>query len=166
MGQAPEAPLTAAGANQALQLAERLSSFPIDHVVCSPYARALATIRPFAKQTRLPVHIDERLAERTLSPEPIDNWLDAVQRSFLDLDFTIAGGESGRETLERGWAAIESVLQGGHRLPLVASHGQLLGLVLHSLDSTFGFAGWKAMQTPDIFLLERNRKQAFAFRRA
>ena len=164
-GQDPEAPLTAAGTDQALRLAERLSSFPIDHLVCSPYMRALATIRPFAERAGLDVHIDERLAEHRLSPEPVDHWRDLVRRSFEEPDFAVPGGESERETLLRGRAAIESVLDGGHHLPLVVSHGQLLGLVLHSVDPTFGYAGWASLRNPDVHLLERNRGNVFSFHR-
>ena len=164
-GQAPEAPLTAAGAAQALRLAERLSSFPIDHLVCSPYLRALATIRPFADRAGLDVQIDERLAEHRLSPEPMERWRDVVRRSFEEPDFAVPRGESARQTLVRGWAAIESVLDGAHQLPLVVSHGHLLGLVLHSVDPAFGYAGWASLRNPDVYLLERNRDKAFTFRR-
>ena len=164
-GQDPEAPLTNAGSSRALQLAERLSSFPIDYLLCSPYVRALATIEPFAKRAGLCVHVDERLAEHRLSPEPMDHWRDVVRRSFEEPDFAVPGGESARETLVRGRAAIESVLDGAHRLPLVVSHGQLLGLVLHSVDSTFGYAGWASLRNPDVYLLQRNRDKVFTFHR-
>lgn len=164
-GQAPGAPLTAAGATQALRLAERLSSFPIDHLVSSPYMRALATIQPFAERAGLYIQMDERLAEHRLSAEPVDHWRDLVRRSFEEPDFAVPGGESARQTLVRGWAAIESVLHGAHQLPLVVSHGQLLGLVLHSVDPTFGYAGWASLRNPDVYLLERNRDRVFTFRR-
>lgn len=165
-GQAPEAPLTETGQAQAVELAERLSSLAIDHIVSSPYARARATIQPYASRTGLPVQLDHRLAERRLSPEPIDHWRDVVRSSFTDPDARVPGGESGRETLARGWAAIESVLEGGHRLPVVVTHGQLLGLVLHSIGPGFGYAGWESLRNPDVFLLENTGEGTFAFRRA
>lgn len=164
-GQHPEAPLTETGRAQARELAERLAVLPIDRIVSSPYARAVATIEPFAKRAKLPIELDARLAERRLSPEPIDHWRDVVRRSFDDPDFGIPGGESGRETLLRGWAAISSVLDGRHRLPAVASHGQLLSLVLHSIDPTFGFAGWEALRNPDVYRLERARDGRLTFAR-
>src|SRR5690606_115095 len=113
-------------------------------------------------------------AERQLSPEPIDHWREVVRLSFEDPEYCIPGGESGRATLERGRAAIEAVLAEGHRLPLVVSHGQLLGLVLHAIDGRFGFAGWEALRNPDVFVLERREGggepppddlRAFTFRR-
>lgn len=164
-GQAPDAALTETGQTQALQLEEHLSSLAIDHIVSSPYSRARATIQPFATRAALPVHIDDRLAERRLSPQPIDHWREVVRSSFIDLDSGIPGGESPRETLTRGWAAIESILQGGHRLPVAVSHGQLLSLVLHSIDPGFGFAGWESMRNPDVYLLESKNERGFTFKR-
>lgn len=164
-GQHPEAPLTDTGCAQALELAERLAELPIDRLVSSPYARAVATVEPFAQRANLPIELDPRLAERRLSPEPIDHWRDVVRRSFDDPDYGIPGGESGRETLLRGWAAISALLDGRHRLPAVASHGQLLSLVLHSIDPAFGFAGWEALRNPDVYLLERGRDGRLAFSR-
>ncbi|MGH8168053.1 MAG: histidine phosphatase family protein, partial [Woeseiaceae bacterium] len=108
----------------------------------------------------------DRLAERRLSPQPVDDWRDYVRRSFDEPESRAPGGESGRETLVRGWAALEALLDGGHRLPAVVSHGQLLGLVLHSVDSGFGFAGWKSMGNPDVYLLKKEGGRAFTFRRA
>jgi 2,3-bisphosphoglycerate-dependent phosphoglycerate mutase len=165
-GQHPEAQLTDAGCTQALDLAERLAGFPIDYIVSSPYARAIGTIEPFARRMDLPLNVDERLAERRLSPEPLDHWREIVRLSFLSLDSGVPGGESPRETLRRGWAAIDSVLEGGHRLPAVVSHGQLLSLVLHSIDPGFGFAGWESLRNPDVYLLERRHDGTFEFRRA
>lgn len=165
-GQQPEAPLTDVGCAQALELAERLSGLPIDHIVSSPYARAIGTIEPFAERVKLPLHLDERLAERRLAPEPIPHWREIVRLSFESLDSGVPGGETPRETLRRGWAAIESVLQGGHRLPVIVSHGQLLSLVLHSIDPGFGFAGWQSLRNPDVHRLQRKDDGTFEFRRA
>lgn len=165
-GQSAAAQLTQTGSAQAVQLAEQLSSLGIDHIVSSPYERARATIEPFAARSGLTVHFDERLAERRLSPQPIDRWREVVARSFVDSDFGIAGGETGGETLARGWAAVESVIKGNHSCPVVVSHGQLLGLVLHSLDSGFGYSGWLALRNPDVYLLERKIDGGFTFRRA
>jgi 2,3-bisphosphoglycerate-dependent phosphoglycerate mutase len=138
-GQAPEAPLTETGRAQAVELAQRLEPLGIDHVLSSPYARARATIEPFAARSGLFLHIDDRLAERSLSPEPIDAWREVVRRSFEDLDFRSPGGESGRETLARGWAAI---------------------------DPSFGYDGWQSLRNPDLVLLERTSGGTLRFERA
>ena len=75
------------------------------------------------------------------------------------------GGESGRETLERGWAALEEVLAAGHGLPAIVSHGQLIALVLSRIDPSFGFDGWQSLANPDVHLVERDARGGLSFRR-
>ena len=152
-GQEPEAPLTSEGYEQAEALAVLLRQEPIDRIVSSPFRRARETIAPFAERRGLVVHTDARLSERRLSERPIASWRDIVRSSFTDLEARAPGGESGRETLDRGWAAIEETLAAGHRLPLLVSHGQLLALVLHSLQPDFGYPGWESLRNPDVFRL-------------
>jgi 2,3-bisphosphoglycerate-dependent phosphoglycerate mutase len=164
-GQAPDAPLSERGREQALELAVRLADQPIDHVVSSPYLRARQTIEPFAGRAGHAVPLDERFAERRLSPAPIDGWRDAVRASFLDLDHRVPGGESGRETLVRGWAALEAVAALGRELPLVVTHGQLMSLLLHAIDPRFGYAGWESLSNPDVYLLERNDNGSYRLER-
>ena len=144
-GQEPEAVLSARGRAQAETLAAKLRDQPI----ASPYLRARQTIAPLAAQRGLHIDTDERLAERRLSPRPIDDWLDHVARSFEDLDARASGGESGREAQLRGWAALGDALETPNTL--LVSHGQLLALVLRRIDSRFGFSGWRAMSNPDVF---------------
>ena len=164
-GQQPDAALSAAGHAQAHALAERLVAHPIDHLVSSSYRRAMATLAPFAARSGLVLHPDDRLVERRLSPEPIDAWREVVRRSFSDPDFRVPGGESGREVLERAWKALDEILARGHLLPAVASHGQLIALVLHSIDPTFGFAGWESLSNPDVHLIEGDVGGRLSFRR-
>jgi 2,3-bisphosphoglycerate-dependent phosphoglycerate mutase len=153
-GPRPEAPLTARGQVQAGRLAEFLGGYPIDALVTSPYRLARETIAPFAAAAGLDVAVDGRLAERRMSAEPDPEWREHVQRAFVDPDHQLPGGESGRETLARGRRAIDDLLASGDLLPAAVSHGQLIGLLLNDLDARFGVAGWEALSTPDVFLLE------------
>ncbi|MEN0061018.1 MAG: histidine phosphatase family protein [Myxococcota bacterium] len=154
-GQAPEAPLSDLGRRQAEDLVPWLQARGVDHVVSSPYARAVATLRPFSDATGLPLHLDDRLHERVIAPEPIDHWREVIKRSFVDPAHHEPGGESGQDVLERATSAIVSVLDAGHTLPALASHGHLLALFLQSIDRSFGFAEHAAMTNPDAYLLER-----------
>ncbi len=164
-GQAGEAPLTAAGYAQAEALAERLTAHPIDRIVSSSYRRAQETIAPFAARAGLRIELEPRLVERRLSAAPIPDWREVVRRSFGELDFAVPGGESGRQTLERGWAALEEVLAGGHKLPVIVSHGQLISLVLSRIDPSFGFDGWQSLANPDVILVERDARRGLSFHR-
>ena len=152
-GPRPDAPLTERGRAQAVRLADFLTEYRIDAIVSSPYRRARDTIAPFAGATGLAVSIDPRLAERRMSEEPDADWRETLRRSFDDPEHRLPGAESARETVARGRAAIDDLLTGTWRMPVAVSHGQLIGLVLHTLDARFGFTRWEEMSTPDVYLL-------------
>jgi len=157
--------LTEIGQKQTTALARFLSNYPIDQIVSSSYTRARQSIEPFATNVGLPVHLDRRLTERTLAGSPIDNWREVVRDSFEDLELRAPGGESAREVLARGWAAITELLNGGHRFPIAVTHGNLLSLVLNSLDPNFGYAGWESLANPDVFALKEAGDGRWAFER-
>ncbi|MXX91876.1 MAG: histidine phosphatase family protein [Chloroflexi bacterium] len=153
-GQHPDAPLSDAGGQQSQTLASFLSDYPIDHITTSEYLRARQSIEPFASQSNLTINADARLNERTLSAEPLDNWQDVVRNSFDDHDLRAPGGESAREVIARAWTVLDEIFDADHAMPLVVTHGNLLALVLHSLDHTFGFEGWESLSNPDVFVLD------------
>src|SRR5262245_7148423 len=152
-GPRPEAPLTDRGRAQAVCLADFLSKYRIDAIVSSPYRRARDTIAPFAASAGLDVSIDPRLAERRMSEEPDADWRETLRRSFDDPDHRLPGAESARETVARGRAALDDLLTGAWRMPVAVTHGQLMGLVLHTFDSRIGFARWVEMSVPDVYLV-------------
>ena len=47
----------------------------IDHIISSPFVRAIDSIRPYALQANLSIQEDERLAERILSDVSMDDWM-------------------------------------------------------------------------------------------
>ena len=55
--------------------------------------------------------------------------------------------------LTRGWACLIDLLDNGWVLPLAVTHGNLMALVLASLDSGFGYSGWEKLSNPDVFIL-------------
>ena len=152
-GQARDAALTEAGVRQAEALADFLSRFPVDRVAASPYRRAQQTIAPFAARAGLPVHADDRLVEQRLAAGPVDRWRDAVRASCGDAEFRLPGGESARDVLDRGWPALEELLEGRHRLPVAVTHGKFLSVILNSVDGHFGYDEWQALSNPDVYAL-------------
>ena len=163
--QHPDASLTDTGQLQAQKLADFLSDYPIDHITTSEYLRARQSIEPFASQSDLIIHGDARLNERTLSAKPLDNWQEIVRDSFHDKDLRAPGGETANEVLRRAWGALNELNGAGHSLPLVVTHGNLMALVLHSLEPTFGFQGWKSLTNPDVFMLREKEPGRFDFNR-
>ena len=164
-GQASEAALAEEGHRQAFLLAERLADARIERIVSSPYRRARETIAPLAQRLGLEVELDPRLTERLLSPVPYDAWREVVARSFEDLDHRAPGGESGRETLDRGWAALRDALAHPAELTALVSHGQISSLLLHRIGPPFGHAGWIGLSNPDVYQIERDANGRLGYRR-
>lgn len=152
-GQEPEAPLTEEGRRQAEALAAFLADKEIDLIVSSPYQRARQSIQPLADRLGLPILEDERLGERVLAEGPLPDWLGDLQRSFADPDLRLPGGETGREAMARAAAAVDAVLATGAKAPVIVTHGNLMTLLLRRFDERFGFAEWKALTNPDVYLV-------------
>ena len=149
-------PLSELGLEQAQALGAWLrESWPIDGIVSSPYRRTIETIAPFAAASALEIALDERLRERE-APFLAANadHIAAAEACFTDHALRLEGAETGFEAQERGWAAIEAMLQSSYALPVLVSHGQLLSFTLARIDGTTGVDRWRAMTTPDVFLLE------------
>ena len=164
-GQSPDAELTSEGLEQAERLAVFLARQPVDLVVSSEYLRARQTAEPLAERHGLTVQVDGRANERILSEQPIADWREVLRSSFADPDLRGPGGESAREALERAWNLLDMVRSVGPNLPVIVTHGNLLSLVLHSLDGSFGFEGWETLTNPDVYLMEQSRQGSRAFRR-
>lgn len=164
--QHPDASLTDAGVGQAQRLAEFLADYPVEVIVTSRYTRARQTIEPYAAMAGLPIHRDHRLNERVLSSESLTDWEELVRRSFDDPDLSAPGGESAAGVLGRADAALKDILDRDHGLPLVVTHGNLMALLLHSVDATFGYQGWKSLTNPDVYLLYERPDGSRAFERA
>ncbi len=142
-----------------------LSALPVDAIVTSAYLRARQTAEPVADLLHLGIEVDHRLNERILSPRPIDNWREVLQDSFSDPELSATGGESANEVLTRAWSALNELLRGPHHLPVVVTHGNLLALVLHSIDSGFGYAGWENLSNPDVYRVDRGGDGVMSFKR-
>jgi 2,3-bisphosphoglycerate-dependent phosphoglycerate mutase len=159
-GQEPDAPLTSLGHQQAEQLAETLQARGIARIVSSPYLRARQSIEPLARRLGLTVHTDERLIERVLSSQSLDDWRVRLRAAWDDHDLVLPGGESSREATRRGMAALSEILADGRRPTVVVTHGNLLALLLHAFDGRPGFATWEQLINPDLFEIVREPSAA------
>lgn len=145
MGQAPDAPLTPEGEEQARRLAQVLAALNIAWIVSSPWERAIETARPLADALNLLIVEDERLTERVLSSEDLADWQTHLRASFLDSSLYLPGGESGATAKARALAALEDA-QNPDGLTAVFTHGNLLALLL-GLD----YDGWAGLKSPDVW---------------
>ena len=153
----PEAdwPLSPAGVRQAQHLAAALQPLPIDAVFSSPYVRAKATVEPFAQAAGLSMQVIAELRERKLTTGWVnqrDDWFTVLQRAWADFSFALPHCESGYDCQQRMCHCLAQ-LAANHRgqTLLICSHGNAIGLYLNSIESSFGFEAWAAMQNPDVF---------------
>ncbi|MDM5236608.1 MULTISPECIES: histidine phosphatase family protein [Bacillus cereus group] len=152
-GQERDAELTVTGKNQANILATFLleNHLQIDHIISSPFVRAIDSIRPYALQTKLSIQEDERLAERVLSDAPMDDWMQKLESTFTNIDIAFSGGESTKQAMDRAISLIQDILKLEHDTTLLITHGNLLTLILKHFDSTIGFSEWKTLTNPDMY---------------
>jgi 2,3-bisphosphoglycerate-dependent phosphoglycerate mutase len=149
--QASDAPLTPLGQEQAAHLADVLQGRGIARIVSSSYTRAVQSIEPLARRLGLAVETDDRLVERNLSPEPLDDWRERLMAAWDDFDLVLPGGESSRAATRRGMAALEEIVADGRHPTVVVTHGNLLALLLHAFDGRPGYATWEQLSNPDLF---------------
>ncbi|WP_002145060.1 histidine phosphatase family protein [Bacillus cereus] len=152
-GQERNAELTNMGRDQSNTVATFLmeNHLQIDHIISSPFVRAIDSIRPYALQANLSIQEDERLAERILSTVSMDDWLQKLEYTFTNIDIAFLGGESTKQATDRAISLIQEVLKLEHDTTLLVTHGNLLTLILKHFDHTIGFDEWKTLTNPDIY---------------
>lgn len=150
-GQEPEAKLTSLGIEQSKQLSAFLSSKNIEYIVSSPFTRAYDSVLPLANKLQIEIMKDERLSERILSSTNHPDWLEMLKKTFVDLDVCYEGGESSRTAANRALNVIEDLLESKYETFAIATHGNLMSLILNYYDNQFHFEQWKALTNPDVF---------------
>lgn len=163
-GQLSDAPLSPAGMNQAEALADLLITLHAGPLYTSPYARAMATLAPYADRTGQTITPVPGLRERMLSPQPLTDWKSHIARSFEDRFYAPEGGESFEDLSTRAAPELKRICELGGAMPCIASHGNLTSALFHHADAGFGFEDWRAMRNPDLFevTLSEGRITSFA----
>ena len=148
-------PLTERGLRDAEALAEKLAGIQPDRVYSSPYRRAIQTVTPIANRHAMKVELVEDLRERLLSPGPVPDFREQLQRCWRDFDYAMPGGESNRIAQTRVMSVFADL---GRRhdegLIILGSHGNLVSLGLHALEPKVDYDFWNAMPTPAIYRIE------------
>ena len=147
--------LTERGLRDAEALAETLSAIAPARVYSSPYRRAIQTVAPIARRHGREVELIEDLRERLLSPTPLPDWREHLQRCWRDFDYAPVGGESSAIAQTRV-VAVFGTLRRRHRegVIVVGSHGNLIGLALHALEPRVNYDFWNAIPMPAVYRIE------------
>ncbi len=156
-GQHEDSPLTKLGVRQSQILSAFLerSGYKIDRIISSPFLRAVETIKPFAQNSGLTIETDNRLEERILSHEPLDDWEEVLHDTFKDPELKLTGGESSAEAKQRVLSLIDELEANEDGNILLVTHGNLLALLLQRFKHEVGFFDWKRLSRPDVFLVQK-----------
>lgn len=124
----------------------------------------MASVAPFCARAALPLETDVRLVERVLSLQSRPDWREHLRRSFDDPDYHLPGGESARTAQARGLAVLHEAWASGARCALV-THGNLLALLLRSIEPTVGYDAWAGLSNPDVFIMHGDAAEPAGFSR-
>jgi 2,3-bisphosphoglycerate-dependent phosphoglycerate mutase len=91
------------------------------------------------------------LIERVLCAGFVTDWQQHLETSFRELDFCLAGGESSRTAMQRIVSVVDEIQHHPAQITLLATHGNLMALLLKSFDNTVGFAEWQNLTNPDVY---------------
>lgn len=160
-GKERERPITEKGIIDSKKLLEKLSNIKFDHVISSPYKRAIQTIEPLAKNSE--IELFEGLREKSLKGEfKLDKSSIeyAIKKSFIDIDFKLEGGETTSDVQNRAIPIIERALD-DKRIKNIAvgTHGNILTSILNYYNQSFGYDFWKSSSKPDIYKCEFHKKE-------
>jgi probable phosphoglycerate mutase len=134
-------PLSPLGLRQSQALASALAGQKIGVVYSSPLLRAMQTAAPLAKALGLVPQTDNRLLELNAGVFQGLTWAEINQRlpaegnawKSQNPDYRIPTGESRRDLMHRGQAALEAIREAGHSPAVIVAHGGLLTAALKAL---------------------------------
>ena len=151
--------LTEKGFEDAERLSETLKDHPIDAIYSSPYTRARQTIEPTASKLGLEIHIADELRERKLGDIDDEDFATAVEKTWRNPKFAHLNGESNAAAQKRAVNLVNK-LRAKHRNENIAlaSHGNIIALILQMFDTSVNFSFWKSLTMPDLHVLEFDQR--------
>lgn len=150
--------LSAQGELDAERVTQRLLPESIDHLVSSPYERALATLRGLSITTGREIQIEEDLRERKLAGSDLiigNRFAEAKKQVYDDFSYSFLGGESSRQAQKRAVAVIIRLLEehAGKKIA-IGTHGDIMTLMLNHFDPSYHYGFWLSTSMPDIYRLD------------
>lgn len=133
-----------------------LADEKIDTYISSPYRRAWETIMQDASKAVM----DERLRERQVAADPVEDFQSAMDRLWSQEDYQFPGGESNKTARARGVDVFQDILAAypGKRVA-IGTHGNLMVLVMGHYDKQFDYGFWEQLPMPAIWKLTFDGQQ-------
>lgn len=147
-------PLSSKGFEGAEKVTALLLDENINHIIASPYKRAIQTVEGLAQNLNLDIQIEEAFRERKLSEKPVEDFKNSIIRVWQDFHYTFEGGESGLKAQSRGVKAILRILReySGKKI-VVGTHGNIMVLIMNYFNSSYDYDFWTTLKMPDIYKL-------------
>ncbi|MEI5909081.1 histidine phosphatase family protein [Bacillus spongiae] len=147
-------PLSDKGFCDAKKVASMLENRELHSIISSPYKRAQQTVEKLAEIKSLTINVIEDFKERRLAEEAVEHFDSAIKAVWKDELFAYEGGESNLEAQRRGVLAMENVLEHNRGKNIViATHGNLMVLIMKHYHNQFDYDFWKQLTMPDIYQL-------------
>ncbi|MFC0189466.1 histidine phosphatase family protein [Fictibacillus aquaticus] len=153
--------LTEKGLVDAQRVTDLLKDEQIDIVVSSPYIRSISTVENLAKKIGKDVLVIEDLKERIFSPDgnrvSDQELAPLLEKSFLNPDFTLEGGESNADCQQRAVTVLKELLNTYRDKKVVfGSHGAVMTLMMGYFNDHYDLSFLKNTTKPDIYRMEFN----------
>jgi 2,3-bisphosphoglycerate-dependent phosphoglycerate mutase len=148
-------PLSESGRAAAQTIAELLSTIPVAGIYSSPAQRSIETVASLAQRLGIRVDVVPELRERQLPVVPAGDFERVVRETWRVPTTAAPDGESNAMAQARGLTAVRQLVarHAGQHL-VVATHGNLMALILNGFDPTCGYELWRELSFPDVYELE------------
>lgn len=145
-------PLSNKGQMDAERITQRLKKEDIQHVLSSPYKRAMQTVQGIADLIGKEVILDQDFRERNLASVPVEDFDKAIKKLWEEPSFSYEGGESNIDAKRRGVKATYRILEKyeGENV-VIGTHGNIMVLIMNYFDSQYDVDFWQSLAMPDIY---------------
>lgn len=141
-------PLTDKGMFDRSVVTEYLQDKNIDHVISSPYKRAVDTVADFAEKNGIEIEIIHDFRERKSDSDWVrdtDFW-PFIESQWNDFTYSLSDGECLAEVQQRNIAALNGALaQYAGQNIVIGTHGTALSAIINYYDRSYGFDDFMAM---------------------
>lgn len=151
-------PLTPAGLDLCVPLAEKLSDYGIDTLITSTETKAIETGKVVSAVLNVPVQSAAGLHEHERSGtgfiEKAEDFDSLVARFFTEASELVWGNETADEAYARFSQSVESIVSShsGANVGIV-SHGTVMSLFVSHVCGLDPFAFWNRLQLPSFIVL-------------
>jgi len=132
----------------------RLSDQPITAIYSSTSRRAVETVSPLAERLDLEIIMVEQLRERDVPEVPLSEFDEMIRQAWQAPDAAPSGVESNVHARARGVDVLKKlVFRHPDQHIVIATHGNLMALMMNGLNGSYDYDFWRGLSFPDIYRL-------------